>query len=115
MVGVSMVCAVVLAAAPMQAQERYGALDEEPPGVATQLGLGMASVGINLGYMPAKMLYALGGGLVGLLAWGVTAGNTDVAKGIFSPSFGGSWAVTPRMLHGDEPIMFNGPTYDARR
>ena len=60
------------------------------------------------------MLYALGGGLVGLLAWGVTAGDDDVAMGILQPSLGGTWVVTPEMLRGEEPIMFQGPTYERQ-
>ena len=98
-------------ATPAVAQRREAALREEP-GVAAQLGWGMASIGTNLGYIPAKLLYATAGGLVGLLAWGVTAGNDEVAKGILNPAFGGTWAVTPEMLRGEEPVMFNGPTYE---
>lgn len=85
------------------------------PGPAANLGWGMAAFGTNLGYMPAKFLYAVGGGLVALLAYGVTVGDGDVAKGIMNPAFGGTWAVTPEMLRGDEPIMFNGPTYEPQR
>ncbi|HSQ01613.1 MAG TPA: hypothetical protein VL049_30685 [Candidatus Dormibacteraeota bacterium] len=88
----------------------------EPQSTSSKLGWGMASVGTNLGYMPAKMLYALGGGLVGLLAWGFTAGDDNVLHGILDPSFGGTWAVTPENLRdGDNhPIMFSGPSYDPR-
>jgi hypothetical protein len=86
----------------------------EEPGPAGQLGWGMAAVGTNIGYMPAKILYALGGGLVGLLAWGVTAGNDDVALGVLQPALGGSWVVTPEMLRGEQPIMFIGPSYEPK-
>jgi len=110
MIAVLVMMAMLGAPASARAAER--SLDDEQPNVASQLGWGMASIGTNLGYMPAKMLYALGGGFVGLLAWGVTAGDGEVAKGIFSPSFGGTWAVTPEMLQGKEPIYFNGPSYD---
>jgi len=112
MVSVVMVAALVAVAVPVRADEP---LSDEQPGVWSQLGWGTASVGTNLGYIPAKLLYALGGGLVGLLAWGVTAGDDEVAKGILGPSFGGTWAVTPDMLRGKEPIMFNGPTYERER
>lgn len=82
---------------------------------AAMLGWGMAAIGTNLGYIPAKILYALAGGLTGLLAWGVTAGNDEVAKGILNPAFGGTWVVTPEMLQGKEPVLFNGPSYDPER
>ena len=105
------VVGMVLASAPLRAQEQ-AMLGDAQPSVWSDLGWGTASIGTNLGYIPAKMLYALGGGLVGLLAWGVTAGNDEVAKGILGPSFGGTWAVTPDMLRGKDPIYFNGPTYE---
>jgi hypothetical protein len=90
-----------------------GELREEP-GPAASFGWGMAAVGTNLGYFPAKMLYAFGGGLVGLMAWGVTGGDDEVAMGILQPALGGTWVVTPEMLRGVEPILFAGPTYERR-
>lgn len=87
----------------------------DEPGPAANLGWGMAAFGTNLGYMPAKFLYAVGGGLVALLAYGVTVGDGDVAKGIMNPAFGGTWAVTPEMLRGEQPILFNGPSYEPQR
>jgi hypothetical protein len=86
----------------------------EEPGPAADLGWGMAAVGTNLLYMPAKMVYALGGSFVGLLAWGVSAGNDDVALGILQPALSGTWVVTPEMLRGEQPILFLGPSYEAR-
>jgi hypothetical protein len=86
--------------------------EREPMGPAASFGWGMAAVGTNVLYIPAKMIYAIGGGLTGLLAWGVSAGNSDVAMGILQPSLSGTWVVTPEMLRGDDPIMFNGPSYE---
>lgn len=100
---------VAVAAAPGRARAEEA---REEPGLGSLFGLGAASVAINLLYMPAKFLYACGGGLVGLMAWGVTAGDDDIAKGILQPAFGGSWEVTPAMLRGEEPLMFSGPTYE---
>lgn len=90
-------------------------LSDDQPGVWSDFGMGMAAVGTNLGYMPAKFLYAMGGGLVGLMAWGVTAGDSEIANGILAPAFGGTWAVTPDMLRGKDPIYFNGPTLERQR
>jgi hypothetical protein len=99
------------AEAPARAAQRAS---EEQLGPAASFGWGMAAVGTNLLYIPAKMLYAIGGGLTGLLAWGVSAGNSDVAMGILQPSLGGTWVVTPEMLRGEDPIMFNGPSFEPR-
>jgi hypothetical protein len=98
---------------PAAAQSEPRAAHEEP-GPAAQLGWGLAAIGTNLFYFPAKIVYAFGGGLVGLLAWGVTAGDNDVALGILQPAFGGSWVVTPEMLRGEQPLLFIGPSYEAR-
>jgi hypothetical protein len=112
--GLAVAFAAVTLAAPARAADGLGNPDR--PGTAGKLGWGMASVGTNLGYMPAKMLYALGGGLVGLLAWGFTAGDDNVLYGILDPAFGGTWAVTPENFWDSDnhPIMFSGPSYDPR-
>ena len=86
----------------------------EEPGAAASMGWGLAAVGTNIGYMPAKILYALSGSFVGLLAWGVSAGNNDVALGILQPALTGTWVVTPEMLQGEQPILVLGPSYEAR-
>jgi len=93
-------------------EPRPAASSEESPAAA--FGWGMAAVGTNLLYMPAKMVYALTGGLVGLLAWGVTLGNNDVGLGVLQPAVGGTWVVTPEMLRGEQPVMFIGPSYEPR-
>ena len=108
---------LVLAAAPVQtraAEEELRTAAVEEPNPAVSLGWGMAAVGTNIGYIPAKMIYATAGGLVGLLAWGVTLGNDDVAMGILQPALSGTWVLTPEMLRGEQPIMFVGPSYEAR-
>ena len=46
------------------------------------------------------------------MAWGVTAGDDQVAMGILQPALGGTWVVTPEMLRGVDPIMLQGPTYE---
>ena len=102
----------VLAQAEEDGAQLHELSTHEEPGPAASLGWGMAAVGTNLGYMPAKMIYALAGGFVGLLAWGVTAGNSDVAMGILQPALGGTWVLTPEMLRGEQPIMFIGPSYE---
>lgn len=112
---VALAFAVLVLGAPARAES--GSLGAaQRPSTAGKLGWGMASVGTNLGYMPAKMLYALGGGLVGLLAWGFTAGDDNVLYGILDPAFGGTWAVTPENFWDSEnhPIMFSGPSYDPQ-
>ena len=77
-----------------------------------ELGLGMAAIGSNLFYIPAKLLYATGGGIVGTLGLGLTGGNLQAAHNIWSPSLGGTWVLTPEMMGGAKPILFSGESYE---
>jgi len=74
------------------------------------VGWGALSVLANIPYVPAKVLYALTGGLVGAGAWVMTAGNTQVANTVWRSSLGGDYVLTPGMLAGRDPISFTGPT-----
>ncbi|HLI78886.1 MAG TPA: hypothetical protein VKV03_02825, partial [Candidatus Binataceae bacterium] len=67
----------------------------------------------NVVYIPAKLVYAILGGLVGGGAWCLTGGNTQTANTIWRSSLGGDYVVTPDMLAGKEPIHFSGPTDTA--
>ncbi len=76
------------------------------------LGWGMAAVGSNLFYIPAKMLYAVGGGIVGSLGYILTGGSLDTAQSIWSPSIGGTWVLSSDMMSGDRPILFSGESFE---
>jgi len=74
-------------------------------------GFGFAAVIANIVYMPAKVVYGTLGLLTGSLAYVMTVGDSDTAQKVWSPSLGGSYIITPAMLRGDEPILFNGVSY----
>ena len=74
-------------------------------------GYGVLAVFANIFYMPAKVVYATVGGLTGSLAYLCTVGDFDTAQSIWSPSLGGTYVITPAMLHSDEPILFSGTSY----
>jgi hypothetical protein len=79
------------------------------------LGWGMAAIGTNIFYIPAKMLYATGGGIVGALALGLTLGNLEAAQHIWSPTVGGTWVLTPEMMRGQKPVLFSGESFEPRQ
>jgi len=83
------------------------------PNYWTDFGYGVASVATNLVYFPAKLVYAVLGGVTGGLAYGLTAGDYEAAQHIWSPSIGGTWVVTPEILRGREPFLYAGETYDG--
>ncbi len=79
----------------------------------SDFGFGVASVGTNLLYFPAKLVYAVVGGVTGGLAYGLTAGDYEAAQHIWSPSIGGTWVVTPDMLRGREPFLYAGESFES--
>jgi hypothetical protein len=99
---VGTVLQVTVAATAARAAESYGA----------QFGWGLAAVGANLIYIPAKITYALLGGVVGGLAYALTVGNTEVVETIWSPSLGGTYVLTPRMVAGEDEVYFSGESHD---
>ena len=76
-----------------------------------EAGWGLLAVAANIPYMPVKILYAGLGTLTGGLAYLLTVGDSETAQKVWSPSLGGSYVVTPGMLRGDEPLLFNGRSY----
>jgi len=87
-----------------------GAAAAESPDYASEAGLGVASIFCDVLYMPVKFVYATLGGITGGFAYVLTGFNYDLAKGIWVPSTGGDYVITPSMLRGDQPIYFSGTT-----
>jgi hypothetical protein len=73
-------------------------------------GYGAGALFCNLLYIPAKLTYALLGGIVGGGTFLVTAGNMQAANTVWRSALGGDYVVTPQMLAGQQPINFSGPT-----
>lgn len=93
--------AVSLAAARPARAERDG-------NFASDFGVGVGTVFVDLVYMPVKVVYATLGGLTGGFAFLLTGGRFDTAEAIWKPSLGGTYVITPRMLRGEDPIYFSG-------
>ena len=74
----------------------------------TNAGLEAGALFTTLLYGPAKVCYAVLGSVVSGLAWGVTAGNSDVAWPIFVSAAYGDYVVTPEHLRGQRPLEFVG-------
>jgi len=71
-------------------------------------GLQAGALFTTLLYGPVKVCYAVLGSVVSGLAWGVTAGNSDVARPIFVSAAYGDYVVTPDHLTGQRPLEFVG-------
>jgi hypothetical protein len=73
-------------------------------------GYGAGALLCNVLYIPAKLVYAILGGLVGGGTFLITAGNQQAANTVWRSALGGDYVVTPQMLAGQQPINFSGPT-----
>jgi len=89
------------------------ALAEDMPDASPQgAGLQAASWVLTIPYGAVKSAYAIGGGIVGSLAWVVTGGSTDVAKSVWIPSMTGDYIVQPQHLTGEKTLYFVGRSSD---
>jgi hypothetical protein len=79
---------------------------------ASDAGIGIGCVFINLLYMPAKFTYAALGGLTGGVAYLLTGLNYDIADRIWAPSLGGNYVVTPAHLRNEQTLYFSGAVQD---
>jgi hypothetical protein len=85
----------------------------DPPGKEAKTGATVVLA--NVVYMPAKVLYAAGGGLVAGMAYLFSAGDKEVAKPILDASIGGDYIVEPEHLSGDKKLVFFGQSEEQQR
>jgi hypothetical protein len=101
---------VALVGAPTvgMADEEQGQAGE----VSRESGLGAAAAVSSLVYGPVKLVYALGGLVIGGCAWAFTAGDTEVASIVWKRSLRGDYVITPAILTGEDSLEFVGRDYD---
>jgi hypothetical protein len=77
-------------------------------GTASGAGMGAASAAATILYFPFKAAFAIGGGIVGGLAYVFSGFSESTAKNIWIPSVYGTYVITPEHLSGDRPVRFLG-------
>lgn len=77
-------------------------------GTASGAGMGAASAAATILYFPFKAAFAIGGGIVGGLAYVFSGFSEPTAKSIWIPSMYGTYLITPEHLTGDRPVRFLG-------
>lgn len=77
-------------------------------GTTSGAGMQVAALGATLVYAPFKIVLAIGGGIIGGLAYAFSGGSEQTAKGIWIPSMYGTYLITPEHLNGDRPVRFFG-------
>jgi hypothetical protein len=81
---------------------------------ATQIdeaGWSLGAAGLNVFYIPIKLLLAAGGLVVGAAAGVLTLGDTRSAYALWVPAAGGTFVLRPEHLAGTEPVAFFGSDY----
>lgn len=77
-------------------------------GNASSAGMQVAAGLSTLLYLPLKLAFAIGGGIVGGLTYVFTAGDEHAAKSVWNTSLYGTYIITPDHLEGNRPIRFLG-------
>ena len=77
-------------------------------GPVANLAYGAGSALASLVYGPAKILYALGGGVVAGFAYLFSGGDGAVAEPIIDAAMRGDYVISPEQLTGDRDIHFIG-------
>ncbi|HSF67616.1 MAG TPA: hypothetical protein VLA67_09325 [Nitrospiraceae bacterium] len=77
-------------------------------GTASGAGMGAAAAVSTILYFPFKAAFAIGGGIVGGLAYLFSGGNEQAAKSIWNTSLLGDYYISPDHLEGNRPIRFLG-------
>jgi hypothetical protein len=77
-------------------------------GTASGAGMQAASAVATILYFPLKAAFAIGGGIVGGLAYAFSGGSEQTAKNIWIPSMYGTYIITPEHLTGDRAVRFLG-------
>lgn len=76
--------------------------------ISKNAGIGVGSALASLIYAPVKLCYAVGGLVVGGLAWAFSGGDNSVAKVVLTPSVLGDYVITPNHLRGEQTVEFFG-------
>jgi hypothetical protein len=77
-------------------------------GTASSAGMQAAAAVSTILYFPFKAAFAIGGGIVGGLAYAFSGGNEQAAKSIWDTSLRGTYFISPDHLQGNRPIRFLG-------
>jgi hypothetical protein len=101
-VGLSLAAFVLGRAIPGQAQ---------PTTPGEEVGLSIGATALNFLYLPAKVVVAIGGFIVGGIAGVATGGDTRAAYALWVPTLSGTWLLRPANMQGTEPIQFFGTDY----
>lgn len=76
-----------------------------------EAGWSLGAAGLNVFYIPIKLLVAGGGLVLGAAAGVLTLGDTRSAYALWVPAAGGTFVLRPEHLAGTERVEFFGSDY----
>jgi len=79
-----------------------------------EAGRALASVGMNIFWLPAKAIMAAVGLAAGSVVGLATGGDERSAYALWVPLASGTWFVTPDQVDGTRPMEFFGSDYADR-
>lgn len=88
---------------------------DQQQGTAAGAGMQAAAAVSTILYFPFKGAFAIGGGIVGGLAYVFSGGSEQTAKSIWIPSMYGTYVIVPEHLTGDRPVRFLGVAAESER
>ena len=91
-----------------QASAAPSSIESTEGGDTSSAGMQVGAGFSTLLYFPLKAAFAIGGGIVGGLAYAFSGGNEQAAKSIWTTSIYGTYIITPDHLQGNRPIRFLG-------
>ncbi len=77
-------------------------------GNPSNAGLQVAAGISNFVYFPAKLVFAITGGIVGGFTYLFSGGNEHAAKSVWDTSLYGTYILTPDHFQGNRPVRFLG-------
>jgi hypothetical protein len=108
LVAVFMLLALCIFTTVPSAWSQENAAARTEGGDASSAGMGAAAAVATILYFPFKAAFAIGGGIVGGLAYAFSGGNEQAAKSIWDTSLRGTYYISPDHLQGNRPIRFLG-------
>ena len=75
------------------------------PSMGGEFAKGVAAPVLSLVYFPVKLAGGIAGGLLGGISGWATGGNERAAEGIWRPTVGGPYFITPEVLDGKKPFL----------
>jgi hypothetical protein len=90
------------------AQSNSPSSRDEAVGTPSGAGLQAASWLLTIPYGAVKVAFAIAGGVVGGLTYGLSGGNMNAAKSVWETTMYGTYIITPEHLKGEKPVRFLG-------